>query len=64
LELFPVEQASSITQKKRYREDSNKSSASTGKKKSKESVDRNKSSTLQRLIKELSTADPENEEIL
>jgi hypothetical protein len=47
---------SSTTQKKRSREDSNESSASTSSKKTKKTVDRD--------IKELSTADPGNEEIL
>jgi len=55
---------SSTTQKKRSREDSNESSASTSGKKTKKTVDRDNSPTLQRLIKELSTADPGNEEIL
>ncbi|CAB5191877.1 unnamed protein product [Rhizophagus irregularis] len=47
---------SSTTQKKRSRKDSNESFASTSSKKIKKTVDRD--------IKELSTADPGNEEIL
>ncbi|CAG8797315.1 31453_t:CDS:2 [Gigaspora margarita] len=60
-------QKSSTTQKKHSREDSNESSTSTSSKKAKKTkkpVDRDLSPTLQRLIKELTTADPGNEEIL
>ena len=65
--IVSSKQASSTTQKKRSREDSNEPSASTSGKKAKKTkkpVDRDQSPTLQRLIKELTTADPENEEIL
>jgi len=71
--IVSSKQASSTTQKKRSREDSNKSyeaplsSASTSGKKTKKTkkpVDRNQSPTLQRLIRELTTTDPGDEEIL
>ncbi|CAG8660323.1 24559_t:CDS:2, partial [Gigaspora margarita] len=60
-------QESSTAQKKHSREDSNESSTSTSGKKAKKTkkpVDRDQSPTLQRLIKELTTTDPGNEEIL
>ncbi|CAB4399434.1 unnamed protein product [Rhizophagus irregularis] len=63
----------STNQKKRSREDSNESyevslgstpTSSKKAKKTKKAVDREQSPTLQRLIKELTTTDPEDEEIL
>jgi len=60
----PTEQNSSTAQKKRSSEFASEKDSNKKAKKTKKPVDRDQSPTLQRLIRELTTTDPGDEEIL